>query len=110
MLIAVLVFYVLIKRKGFSKPLALAALGGDVIVFAVLIFHGMTDPILLMEAIPTFFILYDIGYFFVFCFRKSKESVAGSRDLVKKRKKFKENMKAAETNRNVKTYKGAKKK
>ncbi len=110
MVIFVLIFYTLVKRNGFSKKKAIASLIFDIAIFAVLIFYGQTNIYLLMQFIPTFFFFYCIIHFFGFCFKKSFGSVTGIRDLFKKRKKFKEMQKVAQTNKHVKTYKGAKKK
>ena len=96
MLVSVLVFYTLVRRNGFSKKEGLIALAANLFLFVVLI--------------PGFFVAYCFLHFLFFCVRKSKESLNGINDLMGKRKRFKESQKVAETNKNVKTYKGAKKK
>lgn len=110
MIVFVLIFYTLVKRNGFSKKQGIAAIAFDVILFGLFIVNGQTSPYLLMQFIPTFFIAYCVIHFFLFCFKKSFGSVTGIKDLFSKRKRFKEMQKVAETNKHVKTYKGAKKK
>lgn len=110
MLVSVLVFYTLVRRNGFSKKEGLIALAANLFLFVVLIVKGFFSVYLVMQIIPGFFVAYCFLHFLFFCVRKSKESLNGINDLMGKRKRFKESQKVAETNKNVKTYKGAKKK
>lgn len=110
MIVSVLVFYVLIKRNGFSKKLALAALGFVALIFGTIIVKGVFSATMIMEILPWFFMSYCIFYFIMFCLRKSGSSLKGMQEMHAKRRRFKESRKVASTNKNIKTYKGAKKK
>ena len=110
MIVSVLVFYTLVKRNGFSKKLAIAATGFVVLIFGTIMAKGAFSGTLIVEILPWFFMSYCIFYFIMFCFRKSTSSLKGMQDMHAKRRRFKESRKVASTNKNIKTFKGAKKK
>lgn len=110
MIVSVLVFYTIVKRNGFSKKLALAAGGFVGIILVTIAMNGLLSASILVDLVPYFFMAYCIFHFIVFCLRKSADSLRGMQELNTRRRKFKESQKVSDTNKNIKTYKGAKKK